>query len=266
MNRRDDLMGRIVHNMLQAAEARQQEAARLVQLADAGEWDAICPPRREVCTGLRWDGQPCPIASCPWVDDRADYAQRTYLERVGFGPRYRRPSREKLFGKDRQWDAILEQAVSGIERFWDGCADALAEGRGFILCGTRGTGKTFALALTALVARQYTNSVRFVFAPRLYDALYARDPIADKLQYSKMLLLDDFGVEYASDWVMSRFQAFVEYRHANMLSTCITTNLSVADLSTLPGYERVISRWAESCGNDIYELPGRDLRRAHPAA
>lgn len=98
------------------------------------------------------------------------------------------------------------------------------------------------------------------------DALYARDPIADKLQYSKMLLLDDFGVEYASDWVMSRFQAFVEYRHANMLSTCITTNLSVADLSTLPGYERVISRWAESCGNDIYELPGRDLRRAHPAA
>jgi len=103
--------------------------------------------------------------------------------------------------------------------------------------------------------------VRFVFSPTLMSLLHERSTDVDALQRCGLLLLDDFGVEYAADWSLSRFQAFVEYRHANELATCITTNLSTGDLRALAGYERIVSRWRESCAGHVYEINAADLRR-----
>lgn len=191
---------------------------------------------------------------CPAVPPQEVVAW--YLARCGFGRRYRRPARELLFGADPE----AEEARLGLEAWWEDIDRHMSVGAGFMLTGPPGTGKTFALALTALEARRHVEPVRFVFAPALFNWLHERNPAGDECRNAALLLLDDFGVEYAADWNLSRFQEFVEHRHANELPTCITTNLAVPDLLNMGGFERIISRWFESCKGQVYSLGIRDLR------
>lgn len=192
---------------------------------------------------------------CPQVDIAA--VNERYLADCGFGRRYRRPDETRLFGSSPKATAVAE----GVRRYWSEIADAVAGGRGMLLMGNVGVGKTFALAATALRARGL-GTIRFVFCPTLMNLLHERSSDVDQYQRCDLLLLDDFGVEYSADWSLSRFQAFVEYRHSNELATCVTTNLGVEAMRGLGGHERIVSRWVESCSEHTYVINAEDLRRS----
>jgi chromosomal replication initiation ATPase DnaA len=208
------------------------------------------------------DGQ----EDCPNVDQTE--ARDRFLRLTGLGRRYRNATPEKLLGL--HVSNGNREAAEGIAGYMAAMPGNLREGRGYMLLGTVGGGKTYALALTALAARKHLpEGVRFVFCPELFALLHGRDDASagrrEDLRTCGLLLLDDFGVEYVADWGMAQFQAFVEFRHANLLATCITSNLSAADLRGLAGFDRITSRWSESC--DVYELASKvDLRRAEVPA
>lgn len=74
-----------------------------------------------------------------------------------------------------------------------------------------------------------------------------------------LLVLDDFGQERMTDFVLEEMERIIDWRYRNILPIAVSTNLSIEQMSSPSKYgDRSISRWAESC--DIVEVGGPDHR------
>jgi len=195
-------------------------------------------------------------ARCPAIKgEKLEQLKREHLKKAGFGEKYQTPIEARLF----DCRAEAQNAIDGIKDFWNNITTHMKRGEGYLLCGTVGTGKTFALALTALKAHWPQDKVKHIHAPALFDLLHTNKDV-DEYRECDLLLLDDMGAAYATPWNASQFNAFFEYRYANLLSTCITSNQSVKELSQDKLFERVIDRWRDTCGEHVYGVAFPSLR------
>lgn len=196
--------------------------------------------------------------TCPQGDK--EEARSRYLMEIGFGSRYAQPDLKKLFGNQKEAMAAAKQVTDFITN----CKVHADAGEGLMLLGQPGTGKTFALALIALAARRDRIATRYIYGPTLFSLLHNKDTELKSIELVPLLLLDDIGATYGTDWVLSNFNALVEARHGNRRATCIASNLTLSQLNSLPGYERAVSRWHETCAGRIVTLGEgvSDLRKA----
>ena len=108
-------------------------------------------------------------------------------------------------------------------------------------------GKSTILAMIAERAMQIRQprapKVEFVYAPVLWAGFFARE--WRRWQEADLLLLDEFGRAYETDFPASLFESFIEQRYANRLATCIATRLTISDLKSNPQWECVLDRWRE---------------------
>ena len=194
---------------------------------------------------------------CPLVTvEQRKLLQKDYLARTGFGKKYQQPDIARVFGEHPDAAIVAEE----LQAYWDNISTHIEAGDGYLLSGTVGTGKTFTLALTALQACRWRIETKYIYAPTLFGMLHRNDPALHMIRQCDLLLLDDFGTEYNTEWNISGFSDLVEHRHANELATCITTNLSINSLSTQVVFAREIDRWRETCSGRIYELAFDSLR------
>ncbi|MBA2634297.1 MAG: ATP-binding protein [Chloroflexi bacterium] len=90
---------------------------------------------------------------------------------------------------------------------------------------------------------------RFVVVPDLLDVLRQRittpgpDPL-EPLLGCPLLVLDDFGREKVSEWVLDRVYRLVNARYNERLATIATTNFSLDELAKR-GYQPIVSRLVE---------------------
>lgn len=228
-----------------------------------------CQPMREGCTTCDgWDRNedgmfPCQhyhTPTCPMPSSVREQALRNevYLREVGFGSRYLDTVDELFVGAPDTQE--VRDCAAGLRQYWEGISANMHHGVGFMLFGGVGTGKTRALALTALKARSPYTNVRYVFAPTLFAMLHNQSDGLRKFEQCDLLLLDDLGAEYANTWNMAGFIALSEYRYANRLATCITSNMAPDDLGKVPGFERPVDRWRETCGEYMFQLGFGSLR------
>lgn len=172
---------------------------------------------------------------------------------AGIGSRYWYPDERRLGEKEIVGD------------FCAGIADEVTAGHGILLTGPTGTGKTSILAhiagaaFVAGIERTLYSTVS-----RLMSALAQRQLLegvwGEPWIGADLLLLDDLGVAYESDFTWALFEDFVEARYGRLLSTCLSTNLSVADLREVARYERILDRFREVnrgvvVGGDSLRLP-----------
>jgi DNA replication protein DnaC len=73
------------------------------------------------------------------------------------------------------------------------------------------------------------------------------------------LILDDWGVEYGSDWELSRMEAVMDERYRNHLITVVITNLPINKLEAKS--LRITSRLMDSTISTIVFNKGSDYRR-----
>lgn len=258
----DDVYRRLAANIEQRRKEGAAREAAMHRAAEAGDWSTLCPADKARCVGVSRFGLTCPAADgCPFSADRAAAGRRDYLRLCGFGPAYQDPDPARLLGRDIQRDSSLDGVIADLEDYWARIGEHIAGNHGMMLMGPPGTGKTFALALTALSARGLGGDVRAVFAPRLFDLMHDKSDLVNVYADAKLLLLDDFGVQYTADWVISRFQSFVEHRWSQRLTTCVTTNLTWDRIETLAGYERFVSRLEQWCGDRMWVVGTKDLRK-----
>lgn len=138
-----------------------------------------------------------------------------------------------------------------------------------LMFGPAGTGKTFLTNCLARALIEKQHTVSYERAGDLFDRMSklnfsARsDPEAESINRrvieSELLIIDDLGTEFATDFTRARFFSIISNRLSNGMSTVISTNLSMNQIKDYYG-ERVSSRLM----GDYILLPfyGADLRIA----
>jgi DNA replication protein DnaC len=116
--------------------------------------------------------------------------------------------------------------------------------KGMFITGSVGVGKTSLIALIGkYFAKYFPIMPYFVPTGVLFDMYFEKKYTeVNKLMESTVLFLDDLGREYGSDYPLSKFENFMEYRYGNMLPTFITSNLKIEDLKKREGFERIADR------------------------
>jgi len=252
-----------------AESARKSQAIRLI----LDEWssDAAWRPDCAQCKGPRGGilveregttlSVPCPrrqdLEVCHLA--RADEADRD------------RKRREWLVGAGvprRYWgmslDEVAAQVRGDVRGYLERLEEHVAHGRGLVITGDLGTGKSAIMGLLAERALEIGHvSVQWAHATEVMTALCDRKPDqATRLwqwETCSLLLVDDFAAAYMHAFPVSQFEAFMERRHGHMLASCVTTNLLARGLEQARDIARMVDRWSQTCF--IVEIRGPSRRQ-----
>lgn len=182
------------------------------------------------------------------------------LSHVGLPERYRDASFEGWV--DRTGTGAALRAA----RAW---AEAPLSERGIFLYGPPGTGKSHLLA-AAIIAKVHasTGGIRWANVPILLDKLRAAQRYTDSetmdrfeamRDSARVVVLDDFGKERATDWATERLYVLVEARYGALRPTLASTNRTLDELVEA-GYGALVSRLVETC--EVVRLDATDYRRS----
>ena len=150
------------------------------------------------------------------------------------------------------------EAYAVVKHYVDNLEANLKSGKGLILRGPAGTGKTsIAVSLLKEVIALGKSCV-MISMPNLLDTMLSLskgDNVAfmnyeQKLRSIPLLLLDDFGAEYSkSEWVATKVDSIIIDRYNNMRSIILTTNYSenwTKDHYSQRIYDRLRGEYAEA--------------------
>jgi DNA replication protein DnaC len=143
----------------------------------------------------------------------------------------------------------------------------LRHGRGLILAGPVGTGKSSVAALIAkgvlALPGEVVRTVRWESVAEMVDEMEAKRDgkfsVERRLRLPDLLVLDDLGVDKLAEWQIADLDRIVDARYRRRRSTIVTTNLQISEIARDPAYGRITSRWRETC--DAYVMNGEDRRR-----
>lgn len=190
-----------------------------------------------------------------------------FVKARGFGRIYLWVDPDKIYPKKE----VLAKAGQIIK-------NGILQSTGALICGSLGTGKTSILSYLAFnitkeistinedpkdmfIKPWKTPDMEFIPTGELFDLFFEKEKERVlELRDRKMLFLDDFGREYQTDFPLSKFENFIEYRYANLLLTFITTNISPVDLAENPKWSRIVDRFRDKKWMDIIEIKGKSMR------
>jgi len=182
-----------------------------------------------------------------------------------------------------------EKALGKCRRYAGRGLDNIARGRGLVLKGPVGTGKSHLCVATvrAMMAAypdrfgKPFNSYRVLedveypgfrcsFIPvydlleRLRQSYGSRGRKTDHAQLvhrckvDDLVILDDMGAEKRTEWVEEQLYGLIDFRYRARRSTFFTTNCSLTELEERIG-QRAMSRIAEMC--EFVRVGGDDWRK-----
>lgn len=143
------------------------------------------------------------------------------------------------------------------------------EGKGIILAGTPGTGKTHLATAILNVRIQNGQEAIFCTVPELLSDIRRTfgsnndtSELMELVKNAELLILDDLGVEKATDWVLEELFIIINSRLNNEKQTIFTTNYTnpsdlIAKMGGIAGH-RIVSRIKEMC--DWVKVEGEDWR------
>lgn len=142
----------------------------------------------------------------------------------------------------------------------------LADGRGLILKGPVGTGKSAAAALLVMQCVDDKIPAWFADCTSLLSDLSAIhalgqankfDALEHRLMRADVLVLDDVGQERGDSWAQEQLEKIIAQRYAKMRPTVITTNLTEAQMAGRYG-ERIIDRLRQTSESIVFK--GKSFR------
>lgn len=168
-------------------------------------------------------------------------------------------------------DDIDSPKVQMIARaYYDEWPERQEKGQGLYFWGGVGSGKTFtALAVANDLRRnRYAEMMYFNFAEMMYrirqsfDGAKGFDPrTMENIKRCELLVIDDIGLEKATEWITEQLYLVVNHRYEQLLPTIITSNQSPEDLAKLHN-EQIASRFKEM--STVVKFTGKDRRESKP--
>lgn len=148
-------------------------------------------------------------------------------------------------------DMTNEKLTMAMQKYVENFAEFKKQGKGLLLHGTVGTGKTYAACevANALVDKGYpvlvTNFSRLI---NTLQETFEKQGYIDNLNRFVLLVIDDLGIERNTPFAKEQVYNIIDSRYRAGLPTIITTNLSMdkikkpEDIENLRIYDRILER------------------------
>lgn len=213
-----------------------------------------------------------PFCLCKCEVERRD-AEEAERKRLEFEKRVKDMRRVGFPDDEMQnWtfdkDDRANEHITGVARKYVENFDTMREnGKGLLLYGTVGTGKTFAAACiaNALIDKGFpclvTNFARLINTiSGMYDG---KQQYIDGLNRFTLLVIDDLASEADTEYRNEIIYNVIDSRYRAGLPVIITTNLTAQELKNAQDIrkQRIYSRLFERC--IPVEVKGVDRRREH---
>ena len=192
--------------------------------------------------------------------------QRDFFEKV---KRYRQagfPESEMASWNFAADDGTNSKMTNAMQNYVQHFEEFRKQGKGLLLFGDVGTGKTFlaACVANALIDRGVpalvTNFARI--ANTLQGMFDGRQEYLDSLNNFPLLVLDDLSAERQTEYMLEIVFNVIDARYRAKLPLIVTTNLTREELMNPADvrYKRIFSRLFEMC--TPIEVAGADRRHA----
>ena len=228
-----------------------------------------CHTRKEIEVTLPW-GKMRPYCLCKCEQERqdkekAEQAEKQRAERI-------QRLRDNAFPDGSLSHCTFDMAsdpnhklLLAMQRYVDNFRQFKEDGKGILLYGSVGTGKTFLAACTvnALIDRGLPvlmTSVSYI-ANKLMGMFEGKNEYIEGLNAYPLLVLDDLGAERNTEYMNEVVYTIINARYKAKLPLIVTTNLTTEQLKapTDVTMARTYSRVLEMCFP--IKVEGVDIRR-----
>lgn len=187
------------------------------------------------------------------------------LERAGVHKRYQGCTIESFF--ENKLPPQIGDAMAQIVQYIEELEKNIKCGRGLILMGPVGTGKTSAAIAVLQYGLQRDYGGLFIGMSSLLDTIFTtkernREEWVEferRLRETTLLIIDDLGTERPEGWVQIKLDSIINERYNRMKPVIVTTNLDAKGLKNTYT-ERIIDRLRQT--NKILAFPGPSLRES----
>lgn len=184
------------------------------------------------------------------------------IERLRFLGMQDKKLREYTFDNDKGFCPDLYKARNYVDNF----AELSRSGRGLILCGPPGTGKTYFAACIANALIEQEISVYMTNFSTLINRLTGvfsedKNTIISDVTGRDLLVIDDLGIERNTEFALEQVYNVIDARYRSGKPMIVTTNISLYDLQN-PGdliHKRIFDRVLEVCAPIM--LNGMNIRK-----
>lgn len=190
-----------------------------------------------------------------------DFADKVkVLRQSGF------PDKEMLQWTFANDDMENEQITKAMKKYVENFPELKKQGKGLLLYGSVGRGKTYAACevANALVDKGYSVLVtNFSRILNTLQSTYEKQEYIDSLNDFSLLVLDDLGIERSTEYAKEQVYNVIDSRYRAGLPMIITTNLSIEDIKNPADIEngRIYDRIIERC----FPIEFKGQNRRHKA-
>ena len=197
-----------------------------------------------------------PYCNCKCESEKLDKeeAERKELERKKKINENRRRcfSDEAMMGWTfERDDKANEKVTQAMQNYVDNFPELKKDGKGLLLYGQCGTGKTYAACevANALIDKGYSVLVtNFARVLNELQATYEKQDYIDSLNDNSLLILDDLGIERDTPFAREQVYNVIDARYRAGLPMIITTNLTMdkikatQDIDNMRIYDRILEK------------------------
>lgn len=197
--------------------------------------------------------------------EEAEYQMRQQMQRVAELRKAGFPEAEMQKWNFEKDDHSNEKITRVAKNYVDNFPEMYKRGKGLILYGSVGTGKTFAAACIANALIEQGRPCLVTNFARLSNQLggmfNGKQEFIDSLNRYHLLVIDDLATERDTSYMDEIVQNIIDSRYRAGLPLIITTNLTAEELQKSADIkkQRVYSRLFEMC--IPVHVEGKDRRR-----